>query len=89
MHLEEQQKAVFHCRKKFSFNGPCLPDHPYNFGGIIIVKLLPPTCLYHQRPLEAWHVNSTHAPLNRDYGSILPDTYLHLIDKNECRLVSL
>jgi len=44
---------------------------------------------YHQRPLEAWHVNSTHAPLNRDDGSILPDTYVHLIDKNDRRLVSV
>ena len=36
---------------------------------------------WHQRPLEACHVNSTFAPLNLDDGSILPDTYLHLIDK--------
>ena len=36
----------------------------------------------HQRLcLEAWHVNSAHAPLNRDDGGLLPDTYLHLVRK--------
>ena len=31
--------------------------------------------------LEAWHINSTHAPLNCDNGSLLHDAYLHLIRK--------
>ena len=31
--------------------------------------------------LEAWHINSTHAPLNRDDGGLLPDAYLHLLKK--------
>ena len=37
---------------------------------------------YHQRRcLEAWHINSAHAPLNRDDGGLLPDVYLHLINR--------
>ena len=31
--------------------------------------------------LEAWHINSAHAPLNRDDGGLLPDAYLHLARK--------
>ena len=35
---------------------------------------------YHQRRcLEAWHVNSAHAPLNRDDGGLFSNAYLHLI----------
>ena len=37
---------------------------------------------YHQRRcLETWHINSAHAPLNRDDGGLLPDAYLHLINR--------
>ena len=37
---------------------------------------------YHQRLcLEAWHINSALAPLNRDDGGLLPDAYLHLVRK--------
>ena len=37
---------------------------------------------YQQRLfLEAWHIISAHAPLNRDDGSLLPDAYLHLVRK--------
>ena len=36
----------------------------------------------HQRLcLEAWHINSAQAPLNRDDGGFLPDAYLHLVWK--------
>ena len=31
--------------------------------------------------LEAWHINSAHAPSNRDDGGLLPDAYLHLARK--------
>ena len=31
--------------------------------------------------LEAWHINSAHAPLTRDDGGLLPDAYLHLVRK--------
>ena len=38
---------------------------------------------YHQRLcLEAWHINSAHAPLNRDDGGLLPDAYLHLVRRS-------
>ena len=37
---------------------------------------------YRQRLcLEAWHINSAHALLNRDDGGLLPDAYLHLVRK--------
>ena len=39
---------------------------------------------YHQRLcLEAWHVNSAHALLNRDDGGLLPDAYSHLVRKRQ------
>ena len=31
--------------------------------------------------LEAWNINSAHAPLNRDDDGLLPDAYLHLVRK--------
>ena len=31
--------------------------------------------------LEAWHINSAYAPLNRDDGGLLADAYLHLVRK--------
>ena len=35
----------------------------------ITLKLSPPIERYHQRHcLEAWHINSAHAPLNRNVG---------------------
>ena len=43
---------------------------------------------YHQRLcLEAWHINSARAPLNRDDGGLYPDAYLHLVRK-ERHLIS-
>ena len=39
--------------------------------------------------VEAWHINSGHAPLDRDDGGLWPDNYLHLTDKNNCWLVSM
>ena len=45
-------------------------------------KIITTNQRYHQRRcLEAWHINSTHAPLNRDDGGLLPDAYLHLINR--------
>ena len=39
---------------------------------------------YHQSMLpsnlEAWHINSTHAPYRND-GWLLPEAYLHLVNK--------
>ena len=45
-------------------------------------KIITTNRRYHQRLcLEAWHINSAHAPLNRDDGGFLPDAYLHLVRK--------
>ena len=45
---------------------------------------------YHQRLcMEAWHINSAHAPLNRDNGDLLPDNYLHFINRNKRSLASV
>ena len=45
-------------------------------------KIITTNRRYHQRLcLEAWHINSPHAPLNRDDGGLLPDAYLHLVRK--------
>ena len=44
---------------------------------------------YHQHLcLEAWHISSTHSPLNHDDGGLLPYTYLRLINNNKCSLES-
>ena len=32
---------------------------------------------------EVWHINSGHAPLNRDDGGLPADAYLHLARKKE------
>ena len=37
---------------------------------------------YHQRRCpEAWHINSAHAPLNRDDGGLLREAFLHLVNR--------
>ena len=37
---------------------------------------------YHQRLcLEAWYINSAHAPFNRADCGLLPDAYLDIIRK--------
>ena len=52
-----------------------MPDQPY-------LKIITTNRRYHQRLcVEAWHINSAHASLNRDDGGFLPDAYLHLIRK--------
>ena len=45
-------------------------------------KIITTNRRYHQRRcLEAWHINSAHAPLNRGDGGLLPDAYcISLID---------
>ena len=42
-------------------------------------KIITTNPRYHQRRcLNVSHVNSDHAPLNRDDGGLLPEAYLHL-----------
>ena len=51
-------------------------------------KIITPSRRYHQRLcLEAWQINSTHAPLNCDNGGLLPDAHLLLVRKKR-QLVS-
>ena len=57
----------------------CLTNHIIGWDKS---KIITTNRRYHQRLcLEAWHINSAHAPLNRDDGSLLPDAYLHLVRK--------
>ena len=79
--LREHQKAVFFCKKENSalFELICLTNHTIGWDKS---KIITTNWRYHQRIcLEAWHINSAHAPLNRDDGGLLPDAYLHLIRK--------
>ena len=79
--LKEHQKAVFLCKKENSAlsEHTCLTNHTigWDFSKIITINRR-----YHQGLcLGAWHINSAHAPLNRDDGGLLPDAYLHLVRK--------
>ena len=48
-------------------------------------KIITTNRRYHQRlRLKAWHINSTHASLNRDDGGLLPDAYLHPVRQKSC-----
>ena len=55
----------------------CLTNHTIGWDKS---KIITTNQCYHQwLCLEAWHINSTHAPLNHNDGDLLPDTYLHLV----------
>ena len=71
--LKEHQKAVFLCKKENSalWEHTCLTNHTIGWDNS---KIITTNRRYHQRLcLEAWHINSAHAPLNRDDGGLLPD----------------
>ena len=79
--LKEHQRAVFLCKKENSAlsEHTCLTNHTIGWDNS---KIITTNRRYHQRLcLEAWHINSAHAPLNRDDGGLLLDTYLHLVRK--------
>ena len=80
--LKEHQKAVFFCKKEKNSalsEHTCLTNHTIGWDNS---KIITTNRRYHQRLcLEAWHINSAHAPLNRDDGGLLPDAYLHLVRK--------
>ena len=74
-------------KKRFSFakrkknsalsEHTCLTNHTIGWDNS---KIIITNRRYHQRLcLEAWHINSAHASLNRDDGGLLPDPYLHLV----------
>ena len=77
--LKEHQKAVFFCKKENSalLEHTCLTNHTIGWGKSKIITI---NRRYYRRLwLEAWHINSAHAPLNRDDGGLLPDAYLHFV----------
>ena len=78
--LKEHQKAVFFCKKEKNSalsEHTCLTNHTIGWDNS---KIITTNRRYHQRLcLEAWHINSAHASLNRDDGGLLPDPYLHLV----------
>ena len=79
--LKDHQKAVFFCKKESSAlsEHTCLTNHTVGWDNS---KIITTNRCYHLRLcLEAWHINSAHAPLNRDDGGSLPDAYLHLVRK--------
>ena len=79
--LKEHQKAVSLSKKDNS----ALSEHTYQTNQTIAwdnSKIITTNRRYHKRRcLGAWHINSAHAPLNRDDGGFLPDAYLHLINR--------
>ena len=79
--LKEHQRAVSFCKKENS----ALSEHTCLVNltiGWDKSKIIATYRCYHQRLcLEAWHINSAHAPLNRDDGGLLPDAYSHLVSK--------
>ena len=71
--LKEHQKAVFFCKNENSAlsEHTCLTNHTIGWDKS---KIITTNRRYHQRLcLEAWHINSAHAPLNRDDSGLLPD----------------
>ena len=77
--LKEHQKVVFFCKKENSVlsEHTCLTNHTIGWGKS---KIITTNRRYYRRLwLEAWHINSAHAPLNRDDGGLLPDAYLHFV----------
>ena len=79
--LKEHQRAVSFCEKENSALSEytCLINHTIGWDNS---KIITTYRCYHQRLcLEACHINSAHAPLNRDGGGLLPDACLHLVRK--------
>ena len=79
--LKEHQIAVSLSKKDISAlsEDTCQTNHTIAWDNS---KVITTNRRYHQRRcLEATHKNSAHAPLNRDDSGLLPDTYLHLINR--------
>ena len=81
--LKEHQKGVSFCKRENSAlsEHTCLTNHTIGWDKSNIITT---NRRYHQRLcLEAWHINSAHAPLNRDDDGLLPVAYLHLVRKKK------
>ena len=79
--MKEHQKAVFFCKKEnlALSEHTCLTNHIIEKDNS---KIITTNRCYHQHLcLEAWHINSAHALLNRDDCGSLPEAYLHLVRK--------
>ena len=80
--LKKHQKAVSLSKKDNSAlsEHTCQTNHTIAWDNS---KIITTNRRHHQRRcLEAWHINcSAHAPLNGDDGGLLPDAYLHLINR--------
>ena len=79
--LKEHQKAVFFCKKENSALSEhiCLTNHTIGWNNS---KIINTNRRYHQPLcLEVRHINSAHAPLNRDDDSLRPDAYLRFVRK--------
>ena len=79
--LKEHQWAVSFCEKENSAlsEHTCLINHTIGWDSYKIISSY--RCYHQSLCLEAWHINSAHAPLNRNDGGLLPDAYLHLLRK--------
>ena len=79
-HLREHQKVVFFAKKNSALlEHTCLTNHTIGWDKS---KIITTNQRYHQcLCLEAWHINSAHAPSNCDDGGLLPDAYLQLVRK--------
>ena len=85
--LKEHKKAVFFWKKENSALSEhiCLTNHTIGWNNS---KIINTNRRYHQRLcLEARHMNSAYAPLNRDDDSLRPDAYLHYVRKkgSQCK----
>ena len=79
--LKEHQRAV--CQSKIDNSAlsehACRTKHSIAWGDS---KIVTTNQRYHQRRcLEAWHINRTMNALNRDDGGLLPEAYLHLVNR--------
>ena len=57
----------------------CLSNHTIGWDKFKIIATY--QRYYQHLCLEAWHINSTDAPLNRGDVGLLPDAHLHLVTK--------
>ena len=79
--LNEHQKAVCLSKKDNSAlsEHTCQTNHTIAWDNS---KIITTNRRYHKiYCLKAWHINSAHDTWNRDDGGLLPDTYLHLINR--------
>lgn len=80
MRLKEHQKAAF-LLKRTPLCQNMLAKSAIQLGWIIPKLSATTGGAFDDFFLEAWHINSVHAPVKLDDGCLLPHTYLHLINE--------